>query len=455
MTELTPTSLWFETALLGEAWADRVRLTLAGGRITAITVGVEPAAGDEVHAIALPGLANVHSHAFQRGMAGLTEYRGGDGDDFWSWRALMYRFLDRLNPDDVEAIAAQAYVEMLQAGFTRVGEFHYLHHDPEGLPYADLGEMAGRIAAAAAETGIGLTLLPVHYAQGGFGGAAAVPGQRRFLNDIDRFAALHERSREVIAALPDANLGVAPHSLRAVTPDDLRRVLALSPEGPRHIHAAEQVKEVADCLAWSGRRPVQWLLDEIGLDPRWCLIHATHLDAAETQGLAASGAVAGLCPITEANLGDGVFPALAYLDAGGAIALGTDSNIQIDAAQELRLVEYAQRLTRRGRNVLGADRPSTGARLFLGAQAGGAQALAQSPAGLAVGATADIVSLAAEHPSMIGRRGDALLDSWIFAGGAVDHVWRRGTRMVKGGRHRRAKDVEARYRRAMTRLLAS
>lgn len=449
------TRLWFETALIGETWADQVRLTLRDGRIAEIARGVEATAGDQRHAIALPGLANVHSHAFQRGMAGLTEYRGGDGDDFWSWRELMYRFLDQLTPDDMEAIAAQAYVEMLQSGFTRVGEFHYLHHDPEGRPYADIGEMAERIAAAASETGIGLTLLPVHYAQGGFGGAPPVPGQRRFLNDIDQFAALHDRSREIIAALPDANLGVAPHSLRAVTPDDLRQVLALSPEGPRHIHAAEQVKEVADCLAWSGRRPVQWLLDEVGLDARWCLIHATHLDEAETLGLATSGAVAGLCPITEANLGDGVFPALPYLEAGGTMGLGTDSNIHIDAAQELRLVEYAQRLTRRSRNVLGADRPSTGARLFLRAQAGGAQALGQATAGLRVGASADIVSLCGNHPSMIGRRGDALLDSWIFAGGAVDRVWRRGVNVVEGGRHRRAADVAARYRRTLTRLLAS
>jgi formiminoglutamate deiminase len=390
-------------------------------------------------------------------MAGLTEYRGMAQDDFWSWRELMYRFLDHLDPDDVEAITAQAYVEMLQTGFTRVGEFHYLHHDPAGRPYADPGEMAGRIAAAAATTGIGLTLLPVHYAHGGFGGAPAAPGQRRFLNTAEAFAELYTRSRAVIATLPDANLGVAPHSLRAVTPEELRDVVGLEPTGPIHIHAAEQVREVSDCIAWSGRRPVQWLLDEMALDQRWCLIHATHLDPSEVDRLAASGAVAGLCPVTEANLGDGIFPAQAYLAASGAMGIGTDSNILIDPAQELRMIEYAQRLSLRARNVLGSDRPSTGARLFVKALTGGAQALGQASHGLNIGASADIVSLAADHPSTFGREGDALLDSWIFAGtaGVVDTVWRRGAKVVAEGRHHQADAVAARYRRTLQKLLAA
>ncbi|MDB5430029.1 MAG: N-formimino-L-glutamate deiminase [Caulobacter sp.] len=450
-------SLWFERTLVGETWADRVRLTLDGGLITGIVAGADPEPEDERHATAIPGLSNVHSHGFQRGMAGLTEYGGAAQDDFWSWRELMYRFLDHLDPDDVEAITAQAYVEMLQTGFTRVGEFHYLHHDPAGHPYGDLGEMAGRIAAAAAATGIGLTLLPVHYAHGGFGGAPAAPGQRRFLNTVDAFAALYDRSRAAIAALPDANLGVAPHSLRAVTPDELRDVVSLEPTGPIHIHAAEQVREVSDCIAWSGRRPVQWLLDEMALDQRWCLVHATHLDSSEVERLAASGAVAGLCPVTEANLGDGIFPAQAYLAASGAMGIGTDSNILIDPAQELRMIEYAQRLTLRARNVLGSDRPSTGARLFVKALTGGAQALGQASHGLNIGASADIVSLAADHPSTFGRQGDALLDSWIFAGtaGVVDTVWRRGAKVVVEGRHHQADAVAARYRRTLRKLLAA
>jgi formiminoglutamate deiminase len=390
-------------------------------------------------------------------MAGLTEYRGSGEDDFWSWRELMYRFLDRLTPEDVQAITAQAYAEMLQGGFTRVGEFHYLHHDPAGRPYAPLGEMASRIAAAAEATGIGLTLLPVFYAQGGFGGAPPAPGQRRFLNDADRFARLVEESRVAIAGLPDARLGIAPHSLRTVTPEDLTAILPLAGPGGIHIHAAEQTKEVDDCLAWSGRRPVEWLLDEAGLDGRWRLIHATHLTPDETRRLSQSGAVAGLCPITEANLGDGIFPAQPYLAAGGTMAIGTDSNVLIDAAQELRTLEYGQRLTRRARNVLAApERTSTGATLFCAAVAGGAKALGEPVTGLAVGASADIVSLDAEHPALVGRSGDALLDGWIFAGDGrcVESVWRRGERVVEHGRHRDAGAIGAAYAATLKRLLA-
>jgi formiminoglutamate deiminase len=455
------TSLWFETALLPTGWAARVQLTVESGIISALQPGVSPAVTDERGAIAVPGLGNIHSHGFQRGMAGLTEHRASGEDDFWSWRTLMYRFLDRLTPDDVQAITAQAYAEMLQGGFTRVGEFHYLHHDPAGRPYQRLGEMASRIVAAAEVTGIGLTLLPVWYAHGGFGGAAPTPGQRRFLNDPDRFARLLAESGEAIACLPDARLGVAPHSLRAVTPEELRSIVPLAGPGGVHIHAAEQMKEVDDCLAWSGKRPVEWLLDEVGLDERWRLIHATHLTPDETRRLAASGAVVGLCPVTEANLGDGIFPAQAYLSSGGALGVGTDSNVVIDGAQELRILEYGQRLTRRARNVLAApERPSTGATLFTAALAGGQQALGDlalgAPTGLAVGASADIVALDRDHPALIGRSGDALLDGWIFAGDArcVETVWRGGKRVVERGRHRDATAIGAAYAATLNRLLA-
>ncbi|HLZ83504.1 MAG TPA: formimidoylglutamate deiminase [Caulobacteraceae bacterium] len=451
------TRLWFETALLPTGWATGVRLTIETGVIAAVETGADPHPGDERGAIATPGLGNVHSHGFQRGMAGLTEYRGSSDDDFWSWRELMYRFLDRLTPDDVQAITTQAYVEMLEGGFTRVGEFHYLHHDPAGRPYARLGEMAWRIAAAAEATGIGLTLLPVYYAQGGFGGAPPAPGQRRFLNDQDRFAYLMEESRSAVAGLPDARLGVAPHSLRAVMPEDLAAITPLAGPGGVHIHAAEQVKEVDDCLAWSSQRPVEWLLNEVGLDESWRLIHATHLTDDETRRLAQSGAVAGLCPITEANLGDGIFPAERYLAAGGRMAVGTDSNVLVDAVQELRALEYSQRLTRRARNVLAAvERPSTGATLFCRALAGGAQALGEPVAGLAVGASADVVALNPGHPALIGRSGDALLDGWTFAGDArcVKTVWRRGERVVEHGRHRDGEAIAAAYAATLQRLLS-
>lgn len=446
-------ALWFETGLLADGWADRVRLTVDGGRIERVEAGVDPDPADERHFAALPGLPNVHSHAFQRAMAGLTEVRGASDDDFWSWRDMMYRFVARIGPDECEAIAAFAYAEMLESGFTRVGEFHYLHHAPDGARYADPAELSGRIAAAAAEAGIGLTLLPVFYAHGGFGGQAPGAAQARFITDIDGFADLVARVRALVAA--DAVVGIAPHSLRAVTPDELRALLPLAASGPVHLHIAEQVKEVADCVAWIGQRPVQWLLDHAPVDARWTLVHATHVDAAEVTAMAASGAVAGLCPVTEANLGDGLFPAGAFLDAGGAIGLGSDSNVRIDAGEELRLLEYGQRLALRGRNLLASGaRPATGARLFDAALAGGGQSLGVA-SGIAAGGAADIVSLNRDDPAFAGRAGDALIDSWVFASRRpVDCVWRGGVKWVEGGRHRHRERLEARYRLALKDLLA-
>jgi formimidoylglutamate deiminase len=449
-------SLWFEEALLAEGWASQVRLTLEGDRIVNVERDAPRGSGDQVHGVALPGLANVHSHAFQRGMAGLAERRGPEHDNFWTWREVMYRFLDRLTPEDVEAITAQAFAEMLEAGFTRVGEFHYLHNDVDGRPYGHAGELIDRVAAARDATGIGLTLLPVFYAHGGFGAAPAKAGQRRFLSDPDAFARLVEHGRSAVQTSTDAVVGIAPHSLRAITPEELTAILPLAAGGPIHIHAAEQVGEVADCLAWSGARPVQWLLDHAPVGSAWCLIHATHLDAAETAGLARSGAVAGLCPITEANLGDGIFPARAYLDQGGRFALGTDSNILIDAAGELRALEYSQRLEARARNLLARrEGASVGASLFAGALAGGARALAVESAGLQVGAAADIVALDMDHPALVERQGDAILDAWIFAVGreAVAAVWRAGKQVVADGRHRNASPIAARYRATLRRLL--
>lgn len=447
--------LWFASALLPSGWADGVRLGLQDGRIASVEIAVECEAGDSRHGVALPGLPNLHSHAFQRAMAGLTEVRGPAGDSFWTWRDLMYRFVERLTPLDVEAIAAMAFMEMLESGFTRVGEFHYLHHDSDGRAYANPAEMSERIVGAAAETGIGLTLLPVFYAHAGFGGAQPSDGQRRFINTLDSYASLLEATRACISALPDGCIGVAPHSLRAVTEDELSALTTAAP-GPIHIHIAEQVREVDDCLASSGARPVEWLLDRLPVDPRWCLVHATHMTAGETARLAGSGAVAGLCPITEANLGDGIFPAEAFLAAGGAFGVGSDSNVRIDASEELRLLEYGQRLTRRARNVLAGDYGrSTGADLYRGAVAGGAQALGHGATGLIPGAAADIVSLKADHPDLCGRRGDQQIDSWIFAGGSqmVDCVWRFGRMVVAQGRHQARDAIVPRYRAAMERLV--
>ena len=450
-------ALWCEQAWLAEGWAENVRLTIADGHVGAIEVAVPPQPGDDRHAILIPGLPNLHSHAFQRGMAGLAE-RAGEGDDsFWTWREVMYRFVDRLDPDGMRAIAALAYAEMLESGFTRVGEFHYLHQSPDGRPYGDIAAMAQAIAAAADETGIGLTLLPVFYAHSGFGGAAPTAAQRRFVNDLDSYAALIEASRAAVAGLGDAIVGVAPHSLRAVTAAELTAVAAMAAGAPLHIHIAEQIAEVEACRAWSGARPVEWLMANAEVGADWCLVHATHVTEAEWRAIAQSGAVVGLCPITEANLGDGLFPAREFLADGGRFGVGSDSNVEIDAAAELRLLEYGQRLAHRGRNLLagGAGR-STGAALHQAAQAGGGQALGQAGHGIATGAAADLVSLTAADPALAARRGDAILDSWIFGRGArlVDCVWRRGVQCVTGGRHVARAAIDARYRAAMQALLA-
>ena len=449
-------ALHFSEALLPSGWTRDVRIELAQGHVARIETGVAAQADDERHAVALPGLPNLHSHAFQRGMAGLAERRGHSADSFWTWREAMYRFVDRMQPHHLLAIAAQAYVEMLEGGFTRVGEFHYVHHDPAGNFYANPAEMAGAIAEAARETGIALTLLPVFYAHSGFGGQAPSHGQRRFITSIEGYARLWEASRAAIGDLPQGMLGRAPHSLRAVTREELAALVAMPGAGPIHIHVAEQQREVDDCLAWSGARPVEWLLDHAAVGPEWCLVHATHLTRTEREALAASGAVAGLCPITEANLGDGLFPAPDYLAAGGRFGVGSDSNVLIDAAEELRWLEYGQRLACQQRNVLAGEAgASTGGALFRGALAGGAQALG-APAAIAEGNPADFLTLTPDHPSLCGAGADLWLDGWIFAAGraGIDTVWRAGRQVVANGRHIASEAIATRYRAVLTELAA-
>ncbi|WP_292116641.1 formimidoylglutamate deiminase [Brevundimonas sp.] len=447
-------TLWFEAALLPEGWARDVRIGVMGGRIVNVETGVARGPTDEGGGVALPGVANVHSHAFQRAMAGLTEARGPSDDDFWTWRELMYRFLDRGGPEEIEAITALAFAEMLEGGFTRVTEFHYLHNDPTGAAYADRGEIAARIVTAAQATGVALTLLPVFYAHAGFGGQPPAHGQRRFINDLDGFADLVGRCRSLSADMPDAVVGVAPHSLRAVSADELARLPDMAGGGPIHIHVAEQTKEVDDCLAWSGARPIEWLLANAPVDPRWCLIHATHVTETEWRGVVARGAVVGLCPITEANLGDGVFPAAAFARAGGRFGVGTDSNVQIGVAEELRMLEYSQRLALRGRAVMADPGRSTGRALFVRALSGGEQA-SGALSGLFVGGPADIVSLDTRRIAFAGRSGDAILDSWIFGAstGSIGSVWRAGKEVVRDGRHVARDAIEARYRKALATVL--
>ncbi|MER8827409.1 formimidoylglutamate deiminase [Mesorhizobium sp. M0938] len=449
------TAIFAEQALLPDGWHSNARIVVSDGRITTIEPNASSQPGDERHAILLPGMPNLHSHAFQRGMAGLAEQRGPSADSFWSWREVMYRFALWMTPDQVEAVAAQLYVEMLEAGFSRVGEFHYLHHDRDGQPYANIAEMAERITAAAADTGIGLTLLPVFYAHSSFGGAAPNEGQRRFINDVNRFSQLVEKCQECVRTLNQGVVGVAPHSLRAVTPEELEDIAAMVPGGPIHIHIAEQVKEVEDCLAWSGARPVEWLLANAKVDERWCLIHATHMTDAETIGMAKSGAIAGLCPITEANLGDGTFAAPLFTQHGGRFGVGSDSNVLIGLPDELRQLEYSQRLAHRARNVLAVAGGSTGRALFDAALDGGSAALGAGPSEIAAGASADFVSLDGIHPSLAGKTGDAVLDAWIFANGTkVDCVWVHGKKLVIGGRHARRDAIAERFRKVMTALSA-
>ncbi|WP_026873866.1 formimidoylglutamate deiminase [Inquilinus limosus] len=456
------TRYFAETALLADGWADDVLIEIdAKGDISSVAAGAGRGDAEAVAGVVLPGMANLHSHAFQRAMAGLAETAAGPGDDFWSWREQMYRFVRVLDPDQVEAIAAQLYVEMLKAGYTCVAEFHYLHHQPDGAPYADRAELSRRVIAAAKATGIGITHLPVLYATGGFGGQPAGEGQRRFLNDVDGILDIAARLRADHAGDLDVRIGIAPHSLRAVTPEMLAAVVdgtrAADPAAPIHIHIAEQVKEVEQCLAWSGTRPVEWLLGHAAVDGRWCLVHATHLTGAETAALAASGAVAGLCPTTEANLGDGLFPLAPYLAAGGRLGIGSDSHISVGVIEELRWLEYGQRLAHRKRGIgAGPGRPSVGATLFQAAIDGGARAVGRASGRIEAGARADLVVLDPDHPALVGRRGDALLDSFVFAGNEspIRHVMAGGRWRVRDGHHADEAAVAARYRKVMAALLA-
>lgn len=450
-------SLFASHALLPEGWARDVLLAWDGdGRFVRVEPGaVAPAGIARPSGPLLPGLPNLHSHAFQRVFAGLTEHRAQANDSFWTWRDRMYRVALAVAPEQVEAIATQLYVEMLRAGYTSVCEFQYLHHDTHGRAYAERAEISLRLVAAARRAGIGLTLLPVLYRHGGFGAAPARADQRRFVNPVDTLLRIVERLRE-----EDVRVGVAPHSLRAVAPADLAALLegldALDAGAPIHIHIAEQQQEVADCIGWSGARPVQWLLDHAALGPRWCLVHATHLDAAEAAALARCGAVVGLCPSTEANLGDGLFDAARHLEAGGCWGIGSDSHASVDAAEELRLLEYGQRLAQRQRNVLapaGGGQIADG--LWLGAVAGGAQASGRAVAGLAVGEQADMVAIA--DPAWEGLDAGQALASLVFANhrrDAVRDVWVGGRLRVQNGRHAEGESALRDFVAARARLLS-
>jgi len=450
-------TLFCNKVLLPTGWASDVSIAIdAAGDITDIPpttarqAQTERAAGPVV-----PAIANLHSHAFQRAMAGLAEISGAGEDSFWTWREAMYRLVGQLSPDDMETVATKLYMELLQGGFGRVVEFHYLHHGPDGVPYDDPAETSLRIIRAAQASGIGLTHLPVFYARSGFGGQLPKDGQRPFVHDVERFLALLERLKTECAGV-DAKLGFAIHSLRAATPDEMKALLdAETTGGPIHIHVAEQEREVEDCLAWSGRRPVEWMLDELPVDRRWCAIHATHMTPFETRRLALSGAVAGLCPATEANLGDGIFPATDFAGAGGVYGIGTDSHVATSVAEELRLLEYGQRLRDRRRNRLTAGPGSSvGRTIFEAASEGGARAAGFDAGGIRIGARADLVVRAERQPFIAAATGEQILDRWLFALGqdAVRDVMVAGRWVVKDGRHERQDEIDHAFEKVLRRL---
>ncbi len=440
--------LFAADALLPTGWARNVLIAWDGaGRIAQVTPGATAPAGVPTAAgPVIPGMPNLHSHAFQRAFAGLTEYRGQAEDSFWSWRNLMYRFAQRITPESLEAIATWLYIEMLEAGYTSVCEFHYVHHDTDGRPYADDATLSLALLRAARTSGIAITLLPVLYQTSGFGAKPPRADQARFICSTDNMLSLLERLAPAAQA-QGAVLGLAPHSLRAVPPDSLAAAVqgltALNPQAPIHIHIAEQTQEVDDCIAWSGQRPVQWLLNHAPVDQRWCLVHATHMTPDEYAGAARTGAVAGICPTTEANLGDGIFDMPLWLQHGGRWGVGSDSHACVNAAEELLMLEYGQRLSRRQRNVLASSsQPEVATAMTLQAVQGGAQASgrwgAGAAAGIAVGQSADWVVLDAQHVALRGLPAPAMLSAHVFAShrtSAIDSVWVGGACRVAQGRH--------------------
>ena len=449
--------IWANSALLASGWADSVEIKIdSTGNITTISPDLPYSDGDRVEVL-IPAIPNVHSHAHQRAMAGLGESAGDTQDSFWTWRKVMYHYLERIQPDNLFHIAAQLYLEMLKAGYSCVGEFQYLHHDLNGQAYDNRAEMSLQCLQAATRVGIGFTALPVLYRYGGFGSAAALDGQKRFLNDADGFIEIVKGLQSATTNDANCSVGIAPHSLRAINRDLLAEVIAsLKSLAAIHVHVAEQTKEVDECLGWSGKRPVEWLFENFDVDQKWCLIHATHINDQETAAMAGSGCVAGLCPTTEANLGDGFFNAREYFAQRGCWAIGSDSHISIDPVEELRWLEYGMRLQTRGRNVLVSDASAnTGRNLLDGALAGGAQACGRNIGSIAEGYRADLVVLDHEHPRLYGRSKDDLIDSWIFSGNSnlVRDVYIGGNKIIDNGHHADEDTIARNYRNTLDQLI--
>ena len=454
--------LWSESALLADGWANNVEIEIdALGNIDNIVTDAAYQQGER-HSVLIPGIGNVHSHAHQRAMSGLGERAGvsadGSNDSFWTWRKVMYHYLERIQPEHLHRIASQLYLEMLKHGYTCVGEFQYLHHNLNGTAYHNRAEMSLQCLQAATDVGLGFTALPVLYRYGGFGDAEPLDGQKRFLNDADGFVEIVSQLQKACENDGNTSVGIAPHSLRAISQNLLTEVigqLATENLAAIHVHISEQTREVDDCLVWSGQRPVEWLFDHFSVNQQWCLIHATHLNKTETSAMAKSGCIAGLCPTTEANLGDGFFNAIDYFSQQGKWAIGSDSHISIDPVEELRWLEYGQRLQTRNRNVLVSEQQrNTGRNLLDGAWQGAALACGRKIGRIETGYRADFVSLDASHSRLYGRKQDDLLDSWIFSGNEnlVKDVYVGGKHVIQNGCHANEASITQKYRQTLDQL---
>ncbi len=455
-------TLWSASALLSDGWAKNVEIEIdERGDISRVSPEVAYQGGEKLSTL-IAGIGNIHSHAHQRAMAGLGERASltNDGihDSFWTWRKIMYHYLERIQPQHMYHIAAQLYLEMLKHGYTCVGEFQYLHHDLDGHAYQNRAEMTLQCLQAANDLGLGFTALPVLYRYGGFGETDPLDGQKRFLNDVDGFVEIVTQLQKACTGNANCSVGIAPHSLRAISPDLLRQVIDQVGEdnlAAIHIHIAEQTGEVEDCLAWSGTRPVQWLLDHFDVAQNWSLVHATHMTAAETAAMAKSGAVAGLCPTTEANLGDGLFNAIDYFAQSGHWAIGSDSHISVDPVEELRWLEYGQRLLSRNRNLLiSTEHKNTARNLLEGSWQGAELACGRKIGRIETGYRADFIVLDESHPRLYNRNEDSLLDSWIFSGNEnlVKQVYVGGKQVIKNGRHINEASIHQHYQQTLDQL---